>query len=256
MMLTGAVPFARTSALDCWMKKIKNDFPPPKKLRAGLSDRVNWAVLRAMSADPAKRPASCREFLEDLTGQTWQGWHSNAASSGEIALGSQPPSSGLSDLWYLMYKTAEGQSHKVKGTTESIRQNVKAGLLGDANTIMICRTKQGPFTPLKAAAEFRDLVVSAATLDTTRASGKQTPIGNDTARIIQTRSIPPKKRSRITDPAVEIETEVHKVKPLRSKTNLRPAPSRLKQIDYSTWLIVALAITTLALGLILFTRGR
>ncbi len=34
-MVTGDVPFENASPLDCWMKKIRNEFPPPKELNSG-----------------------------------------------------------------------------------------------------------------------------------------------------------------------------------------------------------------------------
>ena len=68
-MVTGVVPFDDSSPLDCWMRKIRNEFPTPKELNPKLTERVDWAIHRAMSAEPQHRPASCREFLEDLTGR-------------------------------------------------------------------------------------------------------------------------------------------------------------------------------------------
>src|SRR5437764_747534 len=59
-MVTGIVPFDNASPLDCWMRKIRNEFPSPKELNPALSDRVDWAIRRAMSAEPGQRPSSCR----------------------------------------------------------------------------------------------------------------------------------------------------------------------------------------------------
>lgn len=260
MMLTGQTPFAKTSPLDCWMRKIKNEFPPPRKLNPAVSERVNWAVLRAMSADPAQRPASCREFLEDLTGQAWRGWAANnsGVSSG-IGNGLDDPPSGTIDLWYLSYKNASGELQKVKGTTESIRQNVKAGLLGDSAAIMICRTKQGPFTPLRAAPEFRDLVIAPAAIDANKVSGKHVSPSPDTARAMFTvpQSKQGSKKVAKDDPAEDIETEVHKVRPIRKSGSpripMKPTPKD-RSVDYMPWLILVLTVAAAVIGLLLFTR--
>ena len=67
-MVTGELPFRSMGPLDAWMKKINNELTPPSQIVPDLSERINWAILRAMSADPEKRPDSCREFVEDLTG--------------------------------------------------------------------------------------------------------------------------------------------------------------------------------------------
>lgn len=151
-MLTGTVPFDKTSPLDCWVKKTKNDFPEPRKLSPALSERVNWAVCRAMSSDPVNRPASCREFMEDLMGTGWK-----APSGGDSAIGVVGD-----DIWYMVYRDETGQMRTVKGTTDSIRKNVQSGSLGDVNAILVSRTKTGQFQPLKTIPEFRDMILGPA----------------------------------------------------------------------------------------------
>jgi len=152
MAVTGVMPFEGGGPLDCWMKKISNEFEPPKNIHPQLSDRMNWAILRAMSADPEKRPASCREFVEDLLGKSTR--PVSAASQGNET----------ADLWYLTYQDEEEQSHTVKGTTAGIRRALEDHLLGNAENILGSRLKQGPFEPLKSYPEFRDLLVTAAPL--------------------------------------------------------------------------------------------
>ena len=153
MMVTGEMPFKSSGPLDAWMKKIQNDLRPPRDLVPALSERVNWAIKRAMSADADQRPNSCREFIEDLTGK----------SSRRIptAEGSAPTQS---ELWYLVYKDDEGATHTVKGSTQAIRRSLRDGLLGDAANIRCSRAKTGPFDPLRDFPEFRDLLVTAAPL--------------------------------------------------------------------------------------------
>jgi serine/threonine protein kinase len=146
-MVTGELPFKSTGPLDAWMKKMQNDLVPPRQLVPDLSDRVDWAIRRAMSPEPDKRPASCREFVEDLIGQ----------STRKVTPADSGP--GVQDLWYLVYKDEEGEAHTVKGTTSAIRNSLKGGLLGDASNVRACRTKAGPFESLRSFAEFRDLVV-------------------------------------------------------------------------------------------------
>jgi eukaryotic-like serine/threonine-protein kinase len=151
-LVTGRIPFANSNPLDCWMKKIRNEFPTPRELNPAVSDRVDWAIRRSMSAEPNQRPASCREFLEDLTGQ------SRTSSTPS----STAPPSGRSDVWYMVYKDETGQAHTVKGATEGIRKALKESLLGDAATILVGRSKTGQFVPIGSVTEFRDLVVAPA----------------------------------------------------------------------------------------------
>jgi eukaryotic-like serine/threonine-protein kinase len=155
-IVTGTVPFGNAKPLDCWMKKIRNEFPPPKDLNRNLSDRVDWAIRRAMSAEPDRRPASCREFLEDLTGQS----RTTPTRLGQPVSVTPRPD----DIWYMVYKDETGESHTVRGTTDGIRNALANQLLGDAAMILVSRSKTGHFQSLPCVAEFRDLVVHPAQL--------------------------------------------------------------------------------------------
>src|SRR5262249_6081474 len=88
--------------------------------------------------------ASCREFIEDLLGQSTRQ--------------TTTPGAGA-DLWYMVYRDDEGTVHTVKGTTDNIRKAYREGLLGDASNIRAARTKQGPFQALHSYPQFRDLVL-------------------------------------------------------------------------------------------------
>ncbi|MBA4191599.1 MAG: serine/threonine protein kinase [Planctomycetaceae bacterium] len=162
-MVTGNIPFDNASPLDCWMKKVRNEFPTPRELNPSLSDRIDWAIRRAMSAEPDRRPASCREFLEDLTGQS---------RTAPPRPGSNPTNPAAADVWYLVYKDETGTTHTVKGSTESIRNALRDNLLGDTTQILVNRTKTGQFQPLSSMAEFRDLVVVPAALPSGPTSGR------------------------------------------------------------------------------------
>ena len=157
-MVTGQIPFENASPLDCWMKKIRNEFPPPRELNRELSERVDWAIRRAMSAEPDRRPSSCREFLEDLTGQS-RTMPTNTA---------RPAAAGsASDIWYMVYKDETGTTHTVKGSTDGIRKALRDSLLGDPSNILLSRSKTGHFHSLASLPEFRDLVVNPAPLAAT-----------------------------------------------------------------------------------------
>ncbi len=151
-MITGELPFRSNGPLDAWMKKIQNDLTPPRQLVPELSERVDWAIRRAMSADPEKRPTTCREFIEDLTGHSTR------------RLPTVDSSVAQQDLWYLVYKDETGMAHTVKGTVSAVRRSLKDGLLGDAVNVRAARTKAGPFEPLRGYPEFRDMVIEAAPL--------------------------------------------------------------------------------------------
>ncbi|HEY7427953.1 MAG TPA: serine/threonine-protein kinase [Gemmataceae bacterium] len=183
-MVTGELPFRSNGPLDAWMKKIQNELTPPRQLVPALSERIDWAILRAMSADPEKRPASCREFIEDLTGRSTRRLQ---------AVDSAVPQQ---ELWYLVYKDETGQAHTVKGTMTAVRRSLKDGLLGDASNVRAARTKAGPFESLRGHPEFRDLVVEAAPLSIPQPSTpRQTPSSDETV-------VAPKSSNQETTPAV------------------------------------------------------
>jgi serine/threonine protein kinase len=158
MMVTGELPFRSNGPLDAWMKKIQNELTPARQVVPGLSERLDWAIRRAMSADPNKRPGTCREFVEDLTGHSTR------------RLPSVDSNAAQQELWYLVYKDETGMPHTVKGTVSAVRRSLKDGLLGDASNVRASRTKVGPFEPLRTYPEFRDMVVTAAPLSVQQAA--------------------------------------------------------------------------------------
>jgi serine/threonine protein kinase len=150
MLVTGELPFKSCGPLDAWLKKVQNEFTPPREINPGLSERIDWAIRRSMSADPAQRPANAREFVEDLTGRS-----TRKATMMDLPV--KPH-----EFWYLVYRDEEEEIHTVKGTVPAIRRSLKEGLLGDASNVRASRSKQGPFDTLRSYPEFRDLVVAPA----------------------------------------------------------------------------------------------
>jgi serine/threonine protein kinase len=152
MMVTGELPFKALGPVDAWVKKLENRLAPARQLVPALSERVNWAIARAMSADPSQRPASCREFIEDLTG------HSTRRLT-------PTPSVTEPDHWFVMYNDSAGVLHTLKGTTSAVRRSLKDG--GDLTGVQnarASRSRSGPFESLRQHPEFRDLVVGPAPL--------------------------------------------------------------------------------------------
>jgi serine/threonine protein kinase len=70
MALTGQVPFAGPNLTGIMTLKLANDLASPRSLVPTLSEHVEWAVRRAIQADPSRRHASCPEFIAALTGDT------------------------------------------------------------------------------------------------------------------------------------------------------------------------------------------
>ncbi|HEY3788919.1 MAG TPA: protein kinase [Urbifossiella sp.] len=260
-LVTGMIPFDNTNPLDCWMKKIRNEFPTPKEMNPNVSDRVDWAIRRSMSAEPAQRPTSCREFLEDLTGQS----RTSATPS------STAPPPGRSDVWYMVYKDETGQSHTVKGATEGIRNALKDNLLGDAAAILVGRAKPGPFVPIGSVPEFRDLVVAPAPLPPSGIS----PVGpGGSARITPAPMRPNVPADRPAAGQVLVPTEgVHNSQTVTSDyspaPSLTPLPVRRpakkpkepernrrakKPFDWTPILLVVIALLSAIVGYYIFMK--
>jgi serine/threonine protein kinase len=85
MMVTGEMPFQARGLGGVLKKKLNNEITAPRELAPALSGRVDWAIRRAVKADPAHRYASCREFIQALT-------HGDAGSGG--AAGREPVAGG------------------------------------------------------------------------------------------------------------------------------------------------------------------
>jgi hypothetical protein len=231
MMVTGRTPFGDCSALDCYLKKVRNDLPPPREVVPVLSERTDWAIRRAMSPNPDQRPATCREFVEDLYGKSTRPMTPAEKAAVE------------SDLWYLVYRDELGQPHTVKGGTEGIRRALRDGLLGDAATMTACRSKQGPFVDLKSFPEFRDLLIAPEALPPVN---KQTPARPVTVAKATPPPLP-------TPPVARTKTKVDEPPPpdpmawRRGKVppRLEIGGPRSRGFDIAMWLLVlGLALAT------------
>jgi serine/threonine protein kinase len=171
-MVTGELPFKSTGPLDAWMKKINNELVPARELVPGLAERTDWALRRALTVDPEQRPATCREFIEDLTGHSTR----KLAPSAEIP---------VQDTWYLVYTDDDNATRTVKGTLQGIRRSLKEGLLGDASNIRAARSKSGPFEALHNHPEYRDLVLTLERMPpdgTPGLSAAKTPVPKGTPK--------------------------------------------------------------------------
>jgi len=65
-MATGQLPFSKSSAIAQVMAHIMEEPKPPSSICEDLDPRVDAAILKAMSKDPAKRPQSMRDLRAEL----------------------------------------------------------------------------------------------------------------------------------------------------------------------------------------------
>jgi hypothetical protein len=230
MMVTGQLPFRSTGPLDAWMKKIQNELTPPRQLVPSLSERVDWAIRRAMSADPEMRPGTCREFVEDLTGRSTR------------KIGTTTGPGAGQELWYLQYEDEEGGTNMVKGPAPAIRRSLKEGLLGDASNVRASRSKAGPFEPLRSYPEFRDLVIGPA------------PVSPPGAKGTVTGGSKPEPKPRAT-PAQEAPTGGPKAPKIDLGAPSRGGPAMGEWVKLILLLAVGIA-TAVAGFFFLFSRGH
>jgi hypothetical protein len=62
------VPFKARGYRGVAAQKLSGEIIPARELVPGLSLKVDWAIHRALGVSPHMRPASCSEFVRDLTG--------------------------------------------------------------------------------------------------------------------------------------------------------------------------------------------
>jgi serine/threonine protein kinase len=240
MMVTGEMPFHSSGPLEAYMRKIDNKITPPRELVPALSERIDWAIRRSMSADPDQRPESCREFVEDLTGR-----------STRKVTASEAAGSGQQEVWYLVYKDEEGTTHTLKGNKAGICRSLKEGLLGDASNVRASRTKEGPFEPLRSFPEFRQLVVSPAPLNPPTPT-RSAPVQPAPAQRGKRPATPPEET-----PTVEKKAEA----PPKSARVPHIAIATKKQSARKSWplwlqvlLLVTIMVVSLTVGLFYFIR--
>ncbi|WP_020470500.1 serine/threonine protein kinase [Zavarzinella formosa] len=264
-MLTGEVPFGRVGPLDCWMRKVRNELTSPRELNPAISERVDWAIRRSMSGDPDKRPGTCKEFVEDLTGVSIRPSQANGEA--------QP----ATELWYLVYLDDEGVKHTVKGSVDGIRRALKEGLLGDTSNIRAARSKTSPFVGLHHYPEFRDLIIEPAPLPSPAPTGnsanhqamRQT-VGTSTPTPATASRPDPEavdyaaKARMAHDPnaptaAYQSATDSSATRPHLRMGGNRPAPRQQeppkKGFDWMMWLVVlVVALGTSAAAVVMFGK--
>jgi serine/threonine protein kinase len=233
MMVTGELPFQANGPLETWMKKVRNEIVPASELVPELSERIDWAIRRAMSPEPAHRPASCREFVEDLTGRS-----TRVRTPAEGILDT------LTDLWHLLYKDESGVVHSTRDTTAGVRQGLKDGELGPVDEVRLARHPQGPFEPARHFPEFRDLVVPVSgPADTDAEPEEPLPVGGE--------PVPPASNGLA---AAALRTPVQSptpFAPISFGPHIDPARSAAGT-DWFTWLgLFALALAAAAAGYLL-----
>lgn len=67
--VTGEIPFGVSDPIQIFSRKIRNDLPSPRSIVPDLSEQTDRAIRHALSVERSQRPASCREFMEELTGE-------------------------------------------------------------------------------------------------------------------------------------------------------------------------------------------
>jgi serine/threonine protein kinase len=67
-LVTGKLPFPGNNPVETFLRKMKRELTPPRKLAPELSERTESVILWALSSEPSQRPASCQQLLDVLTG--------------------------------------------------------------------------------------------------------------------------------------------------------------------------------------------
>jgi serine/threonine protein kinase len=240
MTVTGELPFKALGPVEAWMKKMENRLTPACKLVPTLSERVSWAIERAMSADRDQRPSTCREFIEDLTGHSTQ----------RLTL---PAGSAETDLWYLRYNDQEGVLHLVKGSTPAIRRHLKEGSPAKLENLRASRVKSGPFEPLRNHAEFRDLVIAPGPV-TPRPKARPSPPAVASVAAATSASSPAATAVRALEPPPLLQDSVVNNAPATPVPHIDLGKAG-GQVDWLKWLALgALAAGAAVVGFYLLPK--
>jgi serine/threonine protein kinase len=222
MTVTGALPFDGEKAIDTWLKKMRNDLPPPRAIAPELSERVDWAIRRAMDLDPARRPATCREFLEDLTGES---------SRPLDGVGPDTP-------WHVAYVDKSGEPKTLVGTTAEVRRGMKAGRFGDLATVQLARGSHGEIRFGRDYPEFRDIVLSRPLAPPpSETPTVEVPAADITAELDV---LPPSVLPRT--PVPESPAAIPLAAGMPSLNDFQPAP------DWGAWMTLAFVSVAAAVG--------
>src|SRR5262249_6246875 len=115
-----------------------NEISEPRWVVRELSERINWAIRRAINSDPENRPANCLEFAEELTGKTTR----------------VPPAPNADAPWYLSYTEPDGSVCMRSGDLQSVRQAIDQAKENTRQAMRIARSRTGPFALLDLSPEF------------------------------------------------------------------------------------------------------
>lgn len=246
-MVTGKIPFGEDDPVKSMMRKLKNELPAPREFVPHLSERTDWAIRRGMSGDPETRPASCRDFVEDLIGQS-----TRPAGKPESAIGS-------GDMWYIVYNDPDGATRTAKGTAKAIRRSIREGKLGDPAKARGSRCTTGPFELLDQYLEFRDLILGPS----------EGPALSETSMVNLSRlagaippdiTTPPPPPARLDRDAPEetaaadkplnpVETAPEEELPAPAETAENPSPSWLASPWTQMLLLIAVTTGTMLLAM-------
>ncbi len=70
-MLTGDVPFDGETDFSVQYQQVKSPAPDPREKNPDISAAMAQVVLKAMAKDPSERFQNCHEFVEALSGNSW-----------------------------------------------------------------------------------------------------------------------------------------------------------------------------------------
>jgi serine/threonine protein kinase len=147
--VTGELPFRAKGDLAVLKKKLTNQLTPPRRLVKELSERTNQAILRAVNAEPALRPASCGEFLQELA----QASEDSSASGGRKALSSSAGATGRERRATVRYpSSADGNCRPIGG--HAFSWSAKVVDISATGVQLLIRRRFEPGTVL--ALELRD----------------------------------------------------------------------------------------------------
>jgi eukaryotic-like serine/threonine-protein kinase len=166
-LLTGHPPFTGRTIVEVIQAKEQGTFPPARQFNAEIPERLDLLLAKMVAKLPKNRQQTCEEVVQNLealqlAGASLQFVSGKGAAGPKVA--TPTPTGSSSDrtvitnesdpnLWYVVFKSADGKEVPRKYTTAQLEKMLGEGLVSGA--AKASRTLQGTFRALATYKEFQ-----------------------------------------------------------------------------------------------------
>jgi serine/threonine-protein kinase len=164
-LLTGRPPFTGKTMVDVIQAKEAGTFPPARQANTEVSERVDLILAKMTAKLPRYRYQTCAELIKDLesvgpANETLDFLRPSAqAAAAEPSTSAsahtpypEEPTTSANDVWYLLYRRADGKGMTKKLTTSQVLQLAEHVNFDPADA----KVSRQPTTGFRALATFKE----------------------------------------------------------------------------------------------------